>query len=74
MDAYKGVMVADMKDMIGTLEALYMDALVDAGENYHASKQMGIVDDFVKEYKESHKGERYSSRETDAEGLILLIK
>ena len=42
VDAYKGVqpdstegrMVADMKDMIGTLEALYMDALVDASENF----------------------------------------
>ena len=47
VDAYKGVqpdsaegrMVADMKDMIGTLQALYMDALVDASENFDAGVQ-----------------------------------
>ena len=47
VDAYKGVqpdstegrMVADMKDMIGTLQALYMDALVDASENFDAGAQ-----------------------------------
>ena len=47
VDAYKGVepdstegrMVADMKDIIGTLEALYMDALVDASENFDAGVQ-----------------------------------
>lgn len=47
VDAYKGVqpdstegrMVADMKDMIGTLEALYMDALVDASENFDGGVQ-----------------------------------
>ena len=47
VDAYKGVepdstegrMVADMKDMIGTLQALYMDALVDASENFDGGVQ-----------------------------------
>lgn len=32
-------MVADMQDMIGTLQALYMDALVDASENFDAGVQ-----------------------------------
>lgn len=47
VDAYKGVqsdstegrMVADMKDMISTMEALYMDALVDASENFDGGVQ-----------------------------------
>ena len=47
VDAYRGVepdstegrMVADMQDMIGTLQALYMDALVDASENFDAGVQ-----------------------------------
>ena len=47
VDAYKGVapdspegrMVADMQDMIGTLQALYMDALVDASENFDGGTQ-----------------------------------
>lgn len=32
-------MVADMQDMIGTLQALYMDALVDASENFDGGVQ-----------------------------------
>lgn len=47
VDAYKGVqpdsaegrLVADMQDVIGTLQALYMDALVDASENFDAGVQ-----------------------------------
>ena len=53
VDAYKGVepdstegrMVADMKDMIGTLQALYMDALVDASENFDAGVQKITTED-----------------------------
>ena len=53
VDAYKGVqpdstegrMVADMKDIIGTLEALYMDALVDASENFDAGVQKITTED-----------------------------
>lgn len=45
VDSYKGVqpdstegkLVADMKDVIGILESLYQDALVDASENYNAA-------------------------------------
>ena len=53
VDTYKGVqpdstegrMVADMKDMIGTLEALCMDALVDASENFDAGVQKITTED-----------------------------
>lgn len=53
VDAYKGVqpdsdegrMVAEMKDMIGTLQALYMDALVDASENFDAGVQKNTTED-----------------------------
>jgi hypothetical protein len=53
VDAYKGVepdstegrMVADMKDIIGTLEALYMDALVDASENFDGGVQKITTED-----------------------------
>ena len=46
VEAYKGVkpdsnegrMVSQMQDVIVILEALYVDALVDAGENYQATK------------------------------------
>lgn len=65
VDAYKGVepdstegrVVADMKDMIGTLEALYMDALVDASENFDAGAQKITTEDSggVKNIKESRR-------------------
>ena len=53
VDAYKGVqpdsdegrMVADMQDMIGTLQALYMDALVDASENFDGGVQKITTED-----------------------------
>jgi hypothetical protein len=53
VDAYKGVqpdstegrMVADMKDMNGTLQALYMDALVDASWNFDAGAQKITTED-----------------------------
>ena len=53
VDAYKGVqpdstegrMVADMKDMISTMEALYMDALVDASENFDGGVQKITTED-----------------------------
>ena len=72
VDAYKGVqpdsvegrLVADMKDMIGTLEALYMDALVDASENFDAGAQKITTED-----SGGVNGPKYSVREgmTDAE-------
>lgn len=53
VDAYKGVqpdsvegrMVTDMKGMISTMEALYMDALVDASENFDAGAQKITTED-----------------------------
>ena len=37
--------MADMMDMIGTLEALYVDALVDASENFDAGVQKITTED-----------------------------
>ena len=41
-DSPEGKMVSQMHDMIGVLESLYTEALVDAGENYQAAMDIEV--------------------------------
>lgn len=53
----------EMKEAVDQLQEMFAEALVEASDNFRAAQ--GIVDDFVKEYKNIHKGQMFSSQQTN---------
>lgn len=76
VDAYKGVrpdtaegrMVADMQDMIVTLESLYADALADASDNFQRAEKNTAESggDFLYSLREFGDGTRFVDVQMDA--------
>lgn len=65
-DSYEGKMVAQMQDVIVTLESLYADALADAGENYQGAK--------AEKNTTQEGGVKYSIRETTDGRFVAVVE
>jgi len=59
-----------MKEAVDQLQELFVEALVEASDNFRAVQ--GIVYDFVKEYKNIHKGQMFSSQQTDIDATDVV--